>query len=64
MDCLFVLPVFHLLRWALVCSDAAARSTRRMQGLIALAGITFVTCVLRLSLVEWGDTRGMHARAA
>lgn len=35
-----------------------------MQGLIALAGITFVTCVLQLSWVEQGVTHGMRARAA
>ena len=35
-----------------------------MQGLIALAGITFVTCVLQLSWVGLGGTRGMRARVA
>ncbi len=63
MDCLFVLPVFHLLQWALACSDAGARSTRLTTAWIALVGITFVTCVLQLSWVELGVTRGMRARA-
>ena len=62
MDCLFVLPVSHLPLWDLVCSDAAARNTKRMPGLIALVGITFVTCALQLWLVGQGGTLGMLVR--
>jgi hypothetical protein len=35
-----------------------------MQGLIARAGITFVTCALQQLLVGLDGTRGMRARAA
>lgn len=63
MDCLFVLPVFHLLQWALACSDAGARSTRRMRVLTPQVGITFVTCVQQLWSAELVDIPGPLARA-
>ena len=64
MDCLFVLPVSHLLLLALECSGADVRDTKLMRGLIALVVITFATSALQLSPVELGVIHGMHVRAA
>ena len=64
MDCLFVLPVFHLRDLVLACSDADARNTRRLKEWIAQVVITFVTCVLPLSLVGLVATHGTLVKAA
>ena len=64
MDCLFVLPVFHLPDLDLACSDADARNTKHLKALIVLVVFTFVTCVLPLLLEGLVATHGVLVRAA
>jgi hypothetical protein len=64
MDCLFVLPAFHLLDLVLACSDAGARNTKRIRALIVLAVTTCVTCVEQKLQEASLDGRGTHAKAA
>ena len=62
--CLFAPLASDLHPWALICSDACAKSIRAFPGLIALVGSSFATCVLQLLPVELRGTRGMSARVA
>ena len=64
MDCLFVLPVFHLPVLALACSDADARHISRLKEWIAQVVITFVTCVAQMLQEEHLDGRGTRVKAA
>ena len=64
MDCLFVLPVFHLPDLDLACSDADARNTKHLRAWIVQVVITFGTCVLPLLLVGLVATHGTLVRAA
>ena len=64
MDCLFVLPVFHLPDLDLACSDAGARNTKHLKAWIVLVVFTFVTCVPPLLLVGLVATHGVLVRAA
>ena len=63
MDCLFVLPVFHLPDLDLACSDAGARNTKRIQAWIVRAATTCVTCVAQMLQEEHLDGRGTLVKA-
>ena len=64
MDCLFVLPVFHLPDLDLACSGVVAKNTKRIQAWIVLVVFTFVTCVLPLLLEGLVATHGVLVKAA